>query len=355
MTLAPTSTNQTIETRSSARAGWRVRTGFASLSLSLAGWVGWISWRITHLELHPIPLVVLVLEIAGVAIGVIVALALALTGEHRSYLADLHAADCHVVARRYAFAVADIVGRTRAEDLHHDVRTVVRAARRSMRRQRADYAMAAVVIDGPRRLGIVVFAIAGLLVGVAPFPVPPAPAIVAAAVGLLCMSLAHTLLSERRIRVGDRMRWTYSTLGEVVAREDLVGVAPRSWVGTVATIVLVNVAVALRGMSDRWTHGLPHMGDDERMVAMLFALGLVVGALYTMATTEPPEVDNAHLAPRRLEERTARQSVLGATVCVGLVGLLAGILPGSVDPADDDPGRVEHVVQVDAVEGIVRE
>ena len=48
---------------------------------------------------------------------------------------------------------------------------------------------------------------------------------------------------------------------------------------------------------------------------------------------------------RGVEERTARQSVLGATVCVGLIGLLAGILPGSVDPADDDPGGVEHVVQ----------
>ena len=168
------------------------------------------------------------------------------------------------------------------------------------------------------------------------------------------MSIAHSLLSNGRVRIGDRVRWTYSTLGEVVASEDLDGVAPRSWVGTVATVVLVNVAVALRGMSDRWTHGLPHMGDEERVVAMLFALGLAVGALYTMATTDPPELDNAHLAPRRLEERTARQSVLGATVCVGLIGLLAGILPGSVDPADDDPGRIEHVVQLDADVGAGR-
>ena len=77
------------------------------------------------------------------------------------------------------------------------MRTVVRAARRSMRRQRADYAMAAVVIDGPRRLGVVVAAIGGLLLGVAPFPMPPAAAIVAAAVGLIGMSLAHVLLVGR--------------------------------------------------------------------------------------------------------------------------------------------------------------
>jgi hypothetical protein len=354
MTLAPTSTTQTIDRRSAARAGWRVRAGYSSLTLSLVGWVGWIAWRITHLELHLVPLVVLALEIAGVAIGAAVAVAFAAADEPRTHLAEQHGDDDHAVARRYAFAVADVVGRTRAEDLHHDVRTVVRAARRSMRRHRADYAMAAVVIDGPRRLGLVVAAIGGLLLGVAPFPVPPAGALVAAAVGIAGMSIAHTLLSGGRVRIGDRVRWTYSTLGEVVAREDLEGVAPRSWVGTVATIVLVNVAVALRGMSDRWTHGLPHMGDDERMVAMLFALGLVVGALYTMATTTAPELDNAHLAPRRLEERTARQSVLGATVCVGLIGLFAGILPGSVDPADDDPGRIEHVVQRDLVDGAGR-
>ena len=349
MTLAPTSSTHAVDGRAAARVGWRFRAGCTSLSVSVAGWSGWIWWRVTQLELHVVPVVALALEIAGVVIGAVVALAFALADEPRSYLAEQHSEDEHASERRYAFAVADIVGRTRADDLHHHVRTVVRAARRSMRRHRADYAMAAVVIDGPRRLGLVVTAIGGLLLGVAPFPVPPVAVVVAAASGIAGMSLAHSLLSDGRVRIGDRVRWTYSTLGEVVASEDLEGVAPRSWVGTVATVVLVNVAVALRGMSDRWTHGLPHMGDEERVVAMLFALGLAVGALYTMATTEAPDLDNAHLAPRRLEERTARQSVLGATVCVGLIGLLAGILPGSVDPADDDPGRIEHVVQRDAV------
>jgi hypothetical protein len=206
-----------------------------------------------------------------------------------------------------------------------------------------------VVIDGPRRLWIVAAAVVGLLIGTGPFPWPPTAALACAGAGIAGMSLAHRFLSGGRIRIGDRIRWTYSSLGEVVVREDVDGVAPRYWVGTVATIVLVNVAVALRGMSDRWTHGLAPMGDDERVVAMLFALCLVLGALYTLATTEPPEVDNAHLAPRRLEERTARQSVLGVTVCAGLIGLVAGILPGSVDTADDDAGRIEHVVEGDAV------
>ncbi len=355
MTLASTSMSSTTGVVPVAGSRRRVATGYAALACSLAGWCGWLAWRVLHLDLHLVPVAVLVFEAAGVVIGVMVAVALAGSDQHRRYLTDEHELDDHAVSRRFAFAVADIVGRTRAEDLHHDVRTVVRAARQSMRRHRADYAMAAVVIDGPRRLGIVVMAVAALLFGVSPFPVPPTAALVAAAVGIVGMSLAHVLLSGGRIRIGDRLRWTYSTLGEVVAREDLEGVAPRSWVGTVATIVLVNVAVALRGMSDRWTHGLPHMGDDARMVAMLFALGLVVGALYTMATTDAPDLDNAHLAPRRMEERTARQSVLGATVCVGLVGLIAGILPGSVDPADHDPGGVEHVVERDAGAGVVRD
>ena len=322
------------------------RAGVCALVVSLAAWGTWLGWRVLQLGAHPLPIGLLALELLGVLSGAVVAVVLA---RHASVALDRgeRATD----SRRYAIAVAAAVGRAPADDLRHDVRSAVRAARRTVRRRAADYAVAAVLVDGPRRLGIIALAITGLLLGVAPFPWPPAGALVAAGVGLAAMSLSHRWLSGGRIRLGDRIRWTYSSLGEVVVRDDVDGVAPRHWVGTVATIVLVNVAVALRGMSDRWTHGLPAMGDDERVVAMLFALCLVVGALVTLATCDPPELDNAHLVSRRLEERTARQSVLGVTVCAGLIGLVAGILPGGVDAADDDPGRVEHVVELDAVRG----
>ena len=70
---------------------------------------------------------------------------------------------------------------------------------------------------------------------------------------------------------------------------------------------------------------------------MVWAGLVVIGGLYTLRTIPTPKLGNAHLVARRLEERTARQSALGAAVCLGLVGLLAGILPGSVDPGADDP------------------
>jgi hypothetical protein len=185
----------------------------------------------------------------------------------------------------------------------------------------------------------------GLLIGVSPMPVPALPALASLAIGVGGLSLATVVLSEGRIALGDRLRWTYGSIGELLIREDLEGVAPRRWVGTVGTIVVVNLAVALRGMSDRWTHGLPTMPNDMRVVAMVYAMTLVAGSLFTLVTTAAPQLDNAHLVSRRLEERTARQSALGGALCVGLIGLLAGILPGCIDPGDDHPRRVEHVTQ----------
>src|SRR5262249_46327177 len=150
--------------------------------------------------------------------------------------------------RRYAYTVADFVGRTRAEDLHQDVRSVARALRHPRGRDRVDVAMACVLVDGPRRLALVGVAVLGLLVGVSPLPVPNAFALGSLAVGISGLTLASVVLTNRRIRVTDRIRWSYASIGEIVVRDDLDGVAPRRWVGMIATIVVVNLAVALRGM-----------------------------------------------------------------------------------------------------------
>jgi hypothetical protein len=176
-------------------------------------------------------------------------------------------------------------------------------------------------------------------------PVPAATALISLAIGVGGLSMAIVVLSEGRIAIGDRLRWTYGSIGELLVREDLDGVAPRRWVGTVGTIVIVNLAVALRGISDRWTHGLPTMANDMRVVAMVYAMVLVFGSLYTLVTTAAPQLDNAHLVSRRLEERTARQSALGGALCVGLIGLLAGVLPGCVDPGQHHTGGIEHVTE----------
>jgi hypothetical protein len=342
ITLATSSSHEqpTTETTPIARAHRHI--GLASLAVSVAGSAVWFGWRVGTLRWRPLGIALLATELAATAIGVVVAAALAAARHPRRRLAERRGD-----GSEFALAVADTVGRTRHHDLHHDVRSVVRAARRSVRRDLADYAMGAVLVDGARRLIAVVVVAACLLAGSTPFDVPGVAPLAGLASALIGMSAAHVFLSGGRIRPGDRVRWSFASLGELLGREDLDGVAPRRWVGAVATVVSLDVAVALRGMSDRWTHGLQPMDREPRVVAMLVALAFVVGALYTMATTAAPRLDNAHLVSRRMEERTARQSVLGAAVCVGLVGLVAGVLPGSVDPADHDPRRVEQIEQLD--------
>lgn len=327
----------------SSLSSTRRRSGLCLLAVGGSGWAGWLVWRLATLPAHVIPVIATLIETVGVITAGVVASALARRQQPRAVYQE-NPDEWY----RYAHNVADIVGRTRSEDLHRDIRSVVRAARRPLHRDHADLAVACVLIDGPRRLVLVVTATIGLLLGVSPVPSPSPVALVAGAVGVLATALAIRTLSGDCIALGDRVRWTYSSLGEIVAREDVEGVAPRRWVGTVATIVVINLALALRGMSDRWTHGLPPMGDGPRLVAMLYALTLLIGALFTLATTSAPQLDNAHLVARRLEERTARQSALGGAVCVGLVGLLAGILPGDVEPTDDDPVRIERISQAES-------
>jgi len=344
--LATTDSAPTRGPRLSAR---RRRAGIAIAIVGVCGWLGWIVWRVATLTLNPIPIAALLIEACGAAIGVVVTFALATVKRPRATFEDDRRDPW-----RYAFAIADRVERTRAADLHREVRSAANAARRRTgRRTRADVAMGCVLVDGPRRLAMVAVAVLGLLVGVSPMPVPTVPALVALGVGVGGLSLATVVLRHGRIALGDRLRWTYGAIGELLIRDDIEGVAPRRWVGTVGTIVVVNLAVALRGMSDRWTHGLPTMSNDMRVVAMVYAMTLVLGSLFTLVTTRPPELANAHMVSRRLEERTARQSALGGALCVGLIGLLAGILPGCVDPSDDHAGRVEHVTERQVTDGNV--
>jgi hypothetical protein len=180
-------------------------------------------------------------------------------------------------------------------------------------------------------------------------PLPPVWAIIAGVGALALMSLSHVLLGGGRIQFGDRVRWSSSALGEVCLGADRDGVAPRRWVGTVAAVVVLNLAIALRGMSDRWTHGLTPMSTDGRQVTMLLAIAVVAGGLFTLRRTAMPVLENSHLVPRRAEERTARESALGGAVAIGMIGLMAGILPGNFDANADDPVPVEQIFDRDAV------
>jgi len=360
MTLALTSTTDTAtETRTDSPtvavdvdAPWRTtaqtRVGIAMLWISMAAWAGWLGWRLSALPLEPraatlVSLLVLALEWIGVLIGVLVAWGL-LSAAGRQ---PDHAPVRYDRSHRFAHVVTDAVGRDHSDDVHHDVRVAVRAAPRVRHRSRADWVVAAVLADSPRRLAMVTLITIALLTGVSPMPIPPALAVLTWCLAAAAMAAAHTMLSGNAIAIGDRLRWTYSSLGEIVVRDDVDGVAPRRWVGTVAAVVALNLALALRGISDRWTHGLPAMDAEHRKVVMVVALLLVLGALYTLATMPTPQLDNAHLVARRLEERTARQSLLAMAIVAGLVGLLAGLFTGDVDAADGDSARIEHRVEAE--------
>ncbi len=340
---APMATrSETIERSTSGPIGpARRRFATALLAVALAFASAWFAWRLVTLPLHPIPFIVLLIELSGWTGGVLVARGLVTASGPRGVLPP---DDTY----RYASVVADRVGRTRAADLQHDLRAATERLTTRSAGGPADRAVIGMLVDGPRRIALVVMLSTGLLVGVAPSPPPPWWAVGAIATGSFALACCHVVASGRGIHLGDRTRWSFASLGEVVSPTDRADVAPRRWVGTVGAIVVLNLAVGLRGMSDRWTHGLPAMADDDRVVAMTWASLLVLGGLYALRTIPTPKLGNAHTVARRLEERTARQSALGAAVCVGLIGLLAGVLPGGVDAGSEHPDGIEPVTQIDA-------
>ncbi len=342
------STNRTsnLQLTTSAR---RV-AGLVASAASAGGGVTWLVWRLPNVAGNPISLAMFALELASVAIGI--AISVGIVSHHddgpESELGDDS-------ARRFPFAVADLVGRARSSDLHGDVRAVAHRARAGRPpRDLAGVAIAAVLLDGPRRLLMVLTCAAALLLGLAPFSNPPAWALAGAALAMVATSISHVLLGEGRIRIGDRVRYSYAAVGEVVSRVDRDGLAPRRWTGAVATVVVINLAIGLRGISDRWTHGLPAMSRDGRISTLMVATLLALGAVYTLFTTPKPVTTDAHLCARHLDERTARRSLLGGAICVGLVGLMAGVLPMDVDPRDGNPSRIENVSDHDpaGIEGI---
>ena len=104
---------------------------------------------------------------------------------------------------------------------------------------------------------------------------------------------------------------------------------PIRWTATMATMVALNLAIALRGLSDRWTHGLGPMARDERVVAMLLSWWLVLVGFAALRILVQPSL-GFYGATRRLEEISTRRLALGTTVAVAMVGSVAGLLPGGL-------------------------
>jgi hypothetical protein len=189
-------------------------------------------------------------------------------------------------------------------------------------------AWAVAATDGIRRLVFVGVLVAVLLTGRFPFEVRWDLLAVLLASQVL-LTIGHFLLSDGLLVPGGRLRWSMASvgagLGDGVSRSGL----PIRWTATLATIVALNLAVGLRGLSDRWTHGLGPMAHDERVVAMVTAGWLVAWGFVALRTLPRPDL-GYYGATRRLEEPSTRRLALGATLTVAAVGLVAGVLPGGL-------------------------
>ena len=286
---------------------------------------------------HPLWLVFFAVEVLGVVTGVVVAIALARRSVPIAASASSDPDDARLRRDvddpdRYSAAIAGLLGIDGEPDLRSSVRGTWRPAF-SAHTRLTDRALALVHFEGARRLVMIAGLALSLLLGVAPLERPSPWLLGAGAAGLVFTSVGSMLLSGGLIRPGDRLRWSFASIGLTVGPTEHSDAMPVRWAGVMGSIVVLNLAVTLRGLSDRWTHGLAPMATADRVTAMSAALLLVVGGLATLRHLGPPEPGSCQMS-RRLEERSARQTALGATAIAGLLGLFAGILPGSVDAAD---------------------
>ena len=326
------------------------RLGGVGVALGTVAWAAWLTGRLAHASAHPLWVVLFASELLGVITGAVVATVLArrpvATAAPVSRGATRDRGDGTDVDR-YPIAVAGLLGIANGPDLRKSVRAAWHPAF-APTTPIAERALALVRIDGTRRLVMIVGLALSMLLGVAPLDQPSPWLLVAGGAGLVLTSVGSMLLTGGAIRPGDRLRWSFASIGLTVGPVERSDAMPVRWAGVTGSIVVLNLAVALRGVSDRWTHGLPPMADADRVVTMSAALLLITGGLATLRHLTPPEPGRCNMSSRR-EERSARQSALGATAIAGILGLLAGILPGSVDAADRQPLDREQRPQVQLV------
>lgn len=303
-------------------------------------WSVWLGWRISSPNHGVIGLAELVLEVVAVVVAGVMTLAL--------WSAEQDWVGIRSNSPRVLFpeAFAAVCGSGDApvddepRELGVDDTGEIAMARRGLRlldprrgsgapRDPAALAWAAVAIEGIRRMVFVGLLVAVLLSGRFPFDVPSLPMLAMPLVALTALSVGHWLLSGGVLAPGSRLRWSMASigagLGDGISRSGL----PIRWMATMATMVVLNLAVSLRGVSDRWTHGLAPMHRDERVVAMILAWWLVLVGFAALRTLLQPSL-GCYGATRRLEETSTRRLALGTTVTVALVGFVAGVLPGGL-------------------------
>lgn len=325
------------------RAWLATSLGWVCSLVGLAAWLGWLGWRVTAPVEGLVGVGALLLELVAFAAALVVSLGLIAAdltsrrGQRRARASvvrsDAHGARSAVVA---ALGLGPtVIRRAGADDTgevawaRQGLRTLAAPSGRrdAPASSLTDAAGAVIAIDGLRRMLFVALLVVVLFTGRAPFDVPTWKVAGLLAASQLLLSIGHWLLSDRILLPGDRFRWSMASigagLGDGVSRTGL----PIRWTATMATMVVLNVAVSLRGLSDRWTHGLFPMQHDERVAAMSVAAALVVGGFAALRGLQQPDL-GFYGATRRLEEGSARRLALGATLAVAALGFTVGVLPG---------------------------
>ena len=309
--------------------------GRSSTAAGLAAWLVWLGWRISAPPLGVLSVVELGLELAAFAAAAIVS----------AHLWTWHVGDPGPFDPRSGridpARLADVVGlEGAARALGPDDSGEAACARHAAavldpRRRRATpagrrvpLAWAVIALEGCRRTCFVVVVVAVLLSGRFPFAVPPAWLLGVLVGAQVALAIGHSALTAGRLRLGERSRWSMRTIGAGIGDGRSRTGLPIRWATTMATIVVVNLAVALRGFSDRWTHGLESLSRDERLLAMAAAWWVVVTGFVALRALPQPTL-NAERASR-LDEHASRRLALGGTLAVAVLGCVAGVLPGAI-------------------------
>ncbi len=344
--------------RASARATASLgrRAGLALSLAGLIGWLGWLSWRFGTLEMSIVAVGVLALELVAISAAVLVTAGL--FAGRPLWRRGRRATDADrqlPMLLGEALGLGDISNERNtdptdpsalsAANVGPDDTGEIAWARRGLRvlgeqrrlDRRAQFdthnlreaAWSVVALDGLRRLVTVITLVVVLFTGIAPFETPPTNRIAMLAVGIALLSIGHWLLSGGHVRPLARLIWSMASigagLGAGVSRSGL----PIRWAMTMATLIALNISIALRGMSDRWTHGLGPMNDDARVTAMTVAFGLVAAGGIAMRRMPQPELGH-YGATRRLEESSVRRLTIGLTLVVAVIGFVAGLAPAEV-------------------------
>lgn len=317
-------------------------TGRAVTLGALASWLAWLGWRMSELD-GAVGVIVFAVELVAFSAAAVVTLGL--------WLAPISPRGRPARRGPVPVVMADVLGLADVAEISDDDRAQVGRddtgeiawARRGMdviggrrgdgmsehRRSAVwcrELAWSVASVDGLRRMLFVAALVVVLFSGHAPFTRPPVAAVVALLAGVVGVSIGHWLMSVGRLRPGARTIWSMASIGAGVGDGVSRSGLPIRWATTMATVVALNLAVALRGLSDRWTHGLGAMRHDARVVSMSLAFGLVVVGLVSLRSLPRPDL-GFYGATRRLEESSARRLALGGTIAVAVLGFVLGVLP----------------------------